>query len=443
MMAGSSFVGPAQARQDGRLQWGQVIERLFVVVSLLYFLGALGGFFYGAGGAEQDILEAKNASGNFRYQLFGAMIYLIVVAVILQRLDQFAWLCMHNKALVLLVLLAVLSILWSIAPGATLRRSVSLVGTTLFAFYLVMRFRPEELIKLLFVAIGIAAVASLIAGLLFPEVGTHTRPPHTGKWRGIFDFKGNFGRYMALGTIVSTVYIMLARPYQLAYYVGYLVLFLCIGLVIMSDSKAAWLITAFLLLMIPFLRMLQKGRISVLFRLAVILFFVGGGGVLLLLNFYASGLELLGKDATLTGRLGIWAKVFEFGSERPLLGYGYRVFWTDGGADRLFAYLWGRISHSHNSYLDIWLDLGFAGLSLFAVTLVICIHRTFVRLTTSRDAVSLWFPLYLALMTVAALTMETIFVHGRIDWMLYVTTLAYLSTPALRVQAGVSRPARI
>ena len=41
--------------------------------------------------------------------------------------------------------------------------------------------------------------------------------------------------------------------------------------------------------------------------------------------------SLLGKDATLTGRTGIWSAVIDSIAKRPLLGYGYQAFWLAPG----------------------------------------------------------------------------------------------------------------
>ncbi len=85
--------------------------------------------------------------------------------------------------------------------------------------------------------------------------------------------------------------------------------------------------------------------------------------------------------------------------------------------------------HAHNSFLDLWLDLGFVGVGVFLMTLVICTGRVMSRLNSSRDALGLWFPLFIAYMILMSLTGRAILDQGTISWVLYTTTLFYLCLP--------------
>jgi O-antigen ligase len=71
-----------------------------------------------------------------------------------------------------------------------------------------------------------------------------------------------------------------------------------------------------------------------------------------------------GRDATLTGRTGIWQTVL---SEpiNPLLGTGYTSFWLGERLQRIWA-LYPRtpLIQAHNGYLEVYLNLGLVGLTL-------------------------------------------------------------------------------
>jgi exopolysaccharide production protein ExoQ len=75
-------------------------------------------------------------------------------------------------------------------------------------------------------------------------------------------------------------------------------------------------------------------------------------------------MALLGKDATLTGRVPLWGVVLDAAANRPVLGYGYGAFWLDWNTQVnaiLKAVNW-HLGGSHNGYLDMVLELGVVGL---------------------------------------------------------------------------------
>ncbi len=84
-------------------------------------------------------------------------------------------------------------------------------------------------------------------------------------------------------------------------------------------------------------------------------------------------LNALGKDATLTGRVPIWNQLIKVMTQgRTLTGYGYEMFWRDEEAVRLFHIgfdrnSWARqmTTGSHNVMMEMWLNTGLIGVSLF------------------------------------------------------------------------------
>jgi exopolysaccharide production protein ExoQ len=74
--------------------------------------------------------------------------------------------------------------------------------------------------------------------------------------------------------------------------------------------------------------------------------------------------SMLGKDTTLSGRDVLWAAVWDFIKERPLLGYGYGAFWRESGdeARLIWASLGWYPPHAHNAVLELLLQFGVLGL---------------------------------------------------------------------------------
>jgi O-antigen ligase len=84
-------------------------------------------------------------------------------------------------------------------------------------------------------------------------------------------------------------------------------------------------------------------------------------------SLYVVVAESQGKDATLTGRTDLWYDLFMLGQHHTLFGAGYEGFWNPSMCLYLKElYAWGP-RQAHNGYIEIWLNLGFVGLGLFAL----------------------------------------------------------------------------
>ena len=69
-------------------------------------------------------------------------------------------------------------------------------------------------------------------------------------------------------------------------------------------------------------------------------------------------LEMLGKDATLTGRTLLWETLFNIAMEKPVLGYGIGVFLRPEIMHNYTELFGWAAKTSHNSYLDLLLGMG-------------------------------------------------------------------------------------
>jgi O-antigen ligase len=99
--------------------------------------------------------------------------------------------------------------------------------------------------------------------------------------------------------------------------------------------------------------------------------------VTLAIVFRSTLLDLLGKSADLTGRVGIWEKVIELAQQRPGFGWGwvsYWVWWAEPFDDLAFRH-GVRMLQAHNGWLDVWFQLGIAGLVVFGALVLSTLVR--------------------------------------------------------------------
>jgi len=91
-------------------------------------------------------------------------------------------------------------------------------------------------------------------------------------------------------------------------------------------------------------------------------------------------LELLGKSADLTGRLGIWQSVTELAQQRPAFGWGWVSYWMPWVApfDNLAFRNGVRQLQAHNVWFDVWLQLGVIGVIVFAALVLSTFTRSWI-----------------------------------------------------------------
>src|ERR1700690_1473511 len=107
---------------------------------------------------------------------------------------------------------------------------------------------------------------------------------------------------------------------------------------------------------------------------ATVLFLVVYG---LFINPKVGLTEAVGRDSTLTGRTRIWNDALRL-TVNPVVGAGYESFWLGKRLEEIWLTNWEHPNQAHNGYLEVYLDLGWAGLALVA-TMIIAGYRDAVR----------------------------------------------------------------
>src|SRR5439155_1472984 len=79
--------------------------------------------------------------------------------------------------------------------------------------------------------------------------------------------------------------------------------------------------------------------------------------------------QSVGRDPTLTGRTEIWRLVLSM-TTRPLLGTGFESFWLGSRLEKIWSIYWFHPNEAHNGYLEVFLNLGWVGVSLLAFMLL-------------------------------------------------------------------------
>lgn len=360
----------------------RTVEYGFAGMTLFVFSGAALLLILSNGANEGDVEVNYDTS---LYQLAFLLIYLITVLLLALRWKKSLYKLTKTNFVLGFILFAIVSILWSSAPDATLRASIKLIGSGLFGLYLSTRYSLRQLVLILAWVSGISIVLSFLFVILLPQYGV-MGGVHAGTWRGVYMHKNILGSRMVISITVFLLLIFANREYR---WIPWLGISLAVILLLLSKSTASLLNGFFC---IAFFWILQTLRWN--YRLMVLSLSMITSIAMLLMIYLGSNLEpiaqLLGKDLTFSGRSTLWAAAWEMIQRRPLLGYGFDGFWH--GMDGESAYVWvvtgWKMTHAHNGFIEVWLELGLLGFLIFLLSFAQNLSRalTLVRLSSTSIA---------------------------------------------------------
>src|SRR5215467_1522124 len=383
-------------------------------------LMVLGGAAFVLSGAVLSLVldtEGTALEGNPAWRLVLAVTYLGVALVLLPWYRDALFVVRRNWSLVALLLLALLSSLWSEMPDLVLRKCIALFGMTLYGVALAVRVSLQEQLRVLSWLFRILAVLSLACVLLLPAYGISKE----GDWMGVFDYKNALGSAMGLSLLIES---QVPAHTGLSRVLKALFMLLSAVLLLNSDSvtPAVVLIVALVLLNIYKFAAL---RLHVpLYVLVVIVVILGSVGLSLLVSNSDRVTALLGRSSNLTGRTEIWSLVLSFIPQRPILGYGYSGFWLGASPESLVVnrVMRGPVMYSHNGYLEMLLTLGAIGLLLTLILIGSGVKRALYLSRHSFSSTALW-PLAFLLYFIIHNAGECTIMVQDIEWALCVSCI--------------------
>jgi len=328
--------------------------------------------------------------------------------------------------LVLLLIVAGASTFWSVAPDQTFRREVALVFTTLGGVVLGARWRWPTLIEIIAATFAGLAVASLIAAVAFPVVG-RMQDTFPGAWRGLWVEKNTFGGMMVFAFLAFAAAALL-RPRRAWLWWGMAAL--SVVLIVMSTSKTSLVALVLGMAALGFVLLVRRG--GAIAVVATYLAVVGTVGLGVAIAFAPEiFLNVLGKDATLTGRTKIWAAVINLIRQQPWLGYGYGAVWTDDSGRGPLAWIIKQAGykpeHAHNGWLEQWLGMGIVGLLAWTFCFLICLMQSLWAVFARRGALFA-FP-FVVVYSLMILTESIAVAYNDLRWVLFVIVATRLAVP--------------
>jgi O-antigen ligase len=292
-----------------------------------------------------------------------------------------------NRYFLLFLLLALLSVTWSIEPSTTINRFITaLSSVTLAIAFVTIGWHSTRFQSVLRPIITLLLIGSFIVGMYSIDMVMEKGEAFEmkGAWHGMVLTKNAFGQLSGLGAIFWFHALISRQTKVLSAVLGMLIAFTCVLLSRSSTSLFSTLFACFLMYLIlsaPAGMRKKMPYVVGIFATVVLTY------ALALLNV-VPGLGILlrpivlfsGKDFTFSNRVVIWDILKEHIQLSPFVGSGYGAYWVGPvptSPSFVFTYrMYFYPTEAHNGYLEIINDLGYVGLACFMAYLYTYIRQS-------------------------------------------------------------------
>jgi len=311
---------------------------------------------------------------------FDRLVYtsLIVVGlvVLLSRRKQTGRFLQTNWPILLFLSYCAVSLLWSDYADVAFKRWIKAIGDLVMVLIVVTDRDPSAAVKRLLSRLAFVLIpVSILFIKYYPELGTAYSP-----WGGPVMYTGVTLNKNSLGATclllgLGSLWCFLeafedkeakGRSRRLIAQAVTLAMVVWLLWTANSMTSISCFLMASILILVANLRTVTR-------RPAIIHLLIGAmltvSASIVFLGASPGALKALGRNPTLTDRTEVWGVLFSLVKD-PLLGTGFESFWLGKRLERLWSLYWWHPNEAHNGYIEIYLNLGWIGLILLAVVLV-------------------------------------------------------------------------
>ena len=328
-----------------------------------------------------DVAPALNLPDQYldgspldRLVLTGLLV--IGIVVLLQRYRKVGTLLRTNGPILLYFFYCGVSILWSDYPEVAFKRWTKALGDVVMVFVVLSDPYPSAALKRLIARTGFLLVPlSVLLIKYYPDLGrAYDAWVGTPVYIGVATDKNLLGMVcLVWGVGFTWRFLQEFRDQKHARRTGRLiahgfVLAAVLWLLIKSNSAtslACFLLAGGLIAVTSLPTLVRKPAIVHLFLGGVVVFVLFGA----LYGADASIVEAMGRNLTLTGRTELWHRLIGM-VVNPWFGTGFESFWLGQRLDALWSQYWWHPNQAHNGYLEVFLNLGWAGVASLAIVMV-------------------------------------------------------------------------
>jgi O-antigen ligase len=368
----------------------------------------------------------------------GMVVLIFIQLKFLSVWDEYKKAWKKQLPLIIFIAFCICTLLWSVYLIASVYELTAMVFATLIGVYLAVRYMPETGFEMLRYFGIFSVLASFLLLLAAPSLARLDNPVFNGAWRGIFWHRNHLGSLMAFFSAVFLIKAALVKHLRVQLIVN-AALFVLSAILIFGSRSATgilifFILTGLLILTFLWLKLRHHLKKNHYVGLAIV-----GGLIIILLLFNLNFIfSLVGRDTSLAGRIPLWIDLISrTWTAKPILGYGFGALWNQEAFRISMQTRLGwryPVYFGDNGYLDILLNTGLIGLSLFVVFFVITgarCGRVFMKSSSLMGLVPLLIFVYVLL---ANISYSFLLEVDQFVWMLLVVA-AILSVRMLDVKS--------
>ena len=363
--------------------------------------------------------------------------------------------------LALLLALMALSLIWSQYRGFTGIALAAQIGTTIFALFLANQFGWRQLLNIfantLRFVLGASLLFELVAAVfgpikpIFPNYEGNEPPSASYLWSqgNLFDGDRIQG-IMGNANLLAFTAVLGIMVFLVEYIVTHKKRSLPLSSLILAVLLAALAKSAGMTLAIALIAFAALIAIFSEGRDRATRHRIYGYGIWALVAVAVFGLiyraelfDLLGRSPDASGRFYIWGEVLNLIWEKPLEGWGWISYWVPGVEpfEGLIVINKVPMYQAHNAFLDIWLQLGIAGLVLLVWLMMQGFNRLWAVAVRHTNPLYL-FPLF-GFLVIAAQSLTESRLLIEISWVLLVLLTTKSREPFAELEPLGRTPKRL
>jgi exopolysaccharide production protein ExoQ len=261
------------------------------------------------------------------------------------------------------LILCGISLVWAPSQISSVVAYISLLNIAILASFVIAKIDFVIFINYVFRFMNIIIIASIVTIIILPSYGLMAGI-HTGKFRGLFAHKNNFGLFLAQYIIILTFFWSAIRSHK--YSKISLLIIAAIMLIFTKSAASIVIISLFYcinVLCIISRKISKNAYVNMLFCISLSAFLCFA-----LYQTYDTLLSLIDRDPTFTGRTNVWQYYIQLASERYLFGHGFHALESDPllALNALSEFNFAARS-PHNIYITVFYNEGMFGLVLYLI----------------------------------------------------------------------------
>jgi exopolysaccharide production protein ExoQ len=287
------------------------------------------------------------------------------MVVLSQRNIEWERLFAQNKLIGLYLLFCLASIGWTDEPMVLFKRWFKDLGGPIMALVLLTERQPYQAVGTTLRRLSYLLLPpSMLFVRYFPHLGRGYRHDGSPLYTGVGHQKNDLG-LMCLTAGIYFAWHMLRKENagEAITPVNRYVLLLAAMLAYLlylsnSQTSLVCLVIATGILVLSRVKLIasQPSRIVAVLAITALAYYVLDST----LHVKDEILAMLGRDADLTDRAGLWELVLSL-EANPIVGAGFMSFWTGQRMETIWNALGAGINQAHNGYLEQYLNLGYVG----------------------------------------------------------------------------------